>query len=508
MWRCCSAPERLPTAPNARRRPQTRYGGRSLPTTTAVRFAAASPDGDPTEAALRQHTVVELRERLRAAGLPTSGRKAELVARLAGASGGVPPREGRARRPPPPKRKRKIVVNPNWKKEFDAGALAAAFDEMAKKEGFDESTAHFADDATFEDDFTEDDYALDLDADDAEFDLDRDEDEDGEEDGGDAPDASSARSMEERLAAARHDASRGRVSAPEELDAFSQSEAAATDFDALRRLGFRREANPFGNDETPRREQFMLIGDAMTCPGCGAGFQKDDERRPGFLPAEKFEVQEKLAAIEEAQKKREKGESAEWSPEDEIDWLLEQAGSQGEEEEEELSAEEMAEGLGLDPEALSRKKVICQRCHGLQNQGKVRTDLRPGWTDEPTLSQEEFRRLLLPLGQKKAVIIALADLFDFSGSILGELDQIAGDNPVILAANKCDLFPSAMGRHRAENWVRRELEHREVRSLANVGGAVQLVSCKTGVGVNRMMDKAKALADDRDCDIYVVGAGE
>ena len=87
-----------------------------------------------------------------------------------------------------------------------------------------------------------------------------------------------------------------------------------------------------------------------------------------------------------------------------------------------------------------------------------------------------------------------------------ELDAIAGDNPVILAANKADLLPSKMGQVRAESWVRRELEYLSVRSIANVGGAVRLVSCKTGFGVNSMLNKVNDLADEMDCDVYVVGA--
>ena len=108
--------------------------------------------------------------------------------------------------------------------------------------------------------------------------------------------------------------------------------------------------------------------------------------------------------------------------------------------------------------------------------------------------------------QKKAVILVLVDLFDFSGSVLPELDEIAGENPVILAANKADLLPSEMGQNRAENWVRRELEYMDVKSIANIGGAVRLVSCKTGFGITAMMEKAKSLAEDMECDIYVVGA--
>ena len=42
-----------------------------------------------------------------------------------------------------------------------AAELAAAFDEMARKEGFDESLAHFTDSATFEDEFGDDAFVFD-----------------------------------------------------------------------------------------------------------------------------------------------------------------------------------------------------------------------------------------------------------------------------------------------------------------------------------------------------------
>jgi ribosome biogenesis GTPase A len=42
--------------------------------------------------------------------------------------------------------------------------------------------------------------------------------------------------------------------------------------------------------------------------------------------------------------------------------------------------------------------------------------------------------------------------------------------------------------------------------LANVGGAVRLVSCKTGFGVNALLQTARELAEEMDCDIYLIGA--
>jgi hypothetical protein len=447
-------------------------------------------------------TIKQLKEKLKERGLPVSGVKSELINRLETSPKPTEQKKATIRLNPKIQklkqtnqlskdaRKEIIKRKPKFTEITPDSKLVALFDKMAKKDGFDSSTAYFADDATFDDDFADDDFDDDYKEDDS------------------IPDfgsRSGSQTMEERYAAAKGDVAKGKISVPKTLDDWAEK---AT-FESLKSLGFRREVNPFGNDETPRKEQFKVISGAMSCSGCGSDFQTNDELKPGFLPFEKFEVQEKLAKIEEMQKKQEKANSNEWTPEDEIEYLLRQGEpNSGDEGDDlfEISPEEMAEKMGLDLEVLSRKKVLCKRCHGLQNFGTVEQKLRPGWTDEPTLSQEEFKKLLLPLKQKTAVILALVDLFDFSGSVLPELDEIAGDNPVILAANKADLLPSAMGQTRAENWVRRELEYMDVKSIANIGGAVRLVSCKTGFGIDAMMEKAKKLASEMECDIYVVGA--
>ena len=493
--------------------------------TTTATSSSYDNDNDGTTPSLQKLTVKELKDKLRNEGLPTSGLKAELIERLStststiqssssghnsstGSSSSSNTKKPKKKIPPPSSNKRKFTINPNWKSEFNAKAIQDEFDTMAKKEGFDDTLAYYADDGSFDDDFTDDDYTFD-DTEDDDNDMLVFENNDDIPDLGFSPQTS--QSMDERLAAAKNDQLRGRISVPQTLDKFSKD----VTFNELQKLGFRREVNPFGNDETPRREQFKVITGSMTCTGCGSDFQTKNDLRPGFLPQEKFEIQTKLSKIEEAQRLQEKAVTNEWSPDDEVDWLLRQAeattndgdgGEEGEEDLVNLSVDEMATTLGLDLDALSQKKVLCKRCHQLQNFGSVEEKLRPGWTDEPTLSQEQFRKLLLPLKEKKAVILALVDLFDFSGSVLPELDEIADDNPVILAANKADLLPSEMGQTRAENWVRRELEYLNVQSIANIGGAVRLVSCKTGFGIQAMMEKAKKLADEMDCDIYVVGA--
>eukprot|EP00546_Thalassionema_frauenfeldii_P012250 CAMPEP_0178920776 /NCGR_PEP_ID=MMETSP0786-20121207/15187_1 /TAXON_ID=186022 /ORGANISM="Thalassionema frauenfeldii, Strain CCMP 1798" /LENGTH=663 /DNA_ID=CAMNT_0020594869 /DNA_START=208 /DNA_END=2199 /DNA_ORIENTATION=- len=358
--------------------------------------------------------------------------------------------------------------------------LSTAFAELANKEGFDESTSFYAEEDDFEDDFDEDDF-IDFGSENPEDDMDR------------------------RIAAAQSDVSRGKVSVSNELEDFSSRE------DEFRKLGFKHEVNPFGNDETPRRDEFRLVTDAMICSACGSDFQCSNETRPGYLPEEKFNIQVKLSKIEELQNLQKKAsENAEWSPEDEIEYLIQTSDGDVDSKEfdefAEIDIDKVAEDMGLDIVKATKKKMICKRCHGLQNFGKVDTALRPGWTDEPLMSQSRFRALLAPLREKPSVIIALVDLFDFAGSVLPELDAIAGDNPVIIAANKVDLLPSKMGQHRAENWVRRELEYMGIKSIANVGGAVRLVSCKTGFGIAGLLSKARQVAEEIDTDVFVVGA--
>jgi hypothetical protein len=449
--------------------------------------------------------------------------------------------DGQSKKRKPQKKKKFKVVDEIGEKQLSK--LAQAFDDMARKEGFDSSTSHFADDDTFEDEFTDDDYLDseesyvdddDVDGDDDDDDVDGDGDgldisddvmidsshfdlsdfsddaihSDNDTDDSDTDDdlffGNDDGDMESRIAAAKKDMDSGRVSVPNELNDFATNLSR----DEVKKLGFREEENPnFGDDETARKEQFKLVTDAMACSACGADFQCSNEKRPGYLPPDKFSTQVKLGKIEEMQRLREKADTNDWTAEDEIEWLLQTSGKEDRETSDNtIDIDAMAEEMDLDLVKLAQKKVICKRCHGLQNFGTVDESLRPGWTKEPLISQEKFLELLRPIREKPAVIIALVDLFDFSGSVLPELDSIAGDNPVILAANKADLLPSKMGKVRAETWVRSELEYLGIKSLANIGGAVQLVSCKTGVGLDALLDKARRLADEIDGDIYIVGA--
>ena len=136
---------------------------------------ATTNNGDITKL-----TVKELKDVLRIEGLPTSGLKAELIDRLSSTtttrssstdtssttSHTTDDNKNNKKKQPPKSSKRKFTINPNWQKEFNVDAITTEFDDMAKKEGFDTTLSYYADDVSFEDDFTDDDYMLDDDDDD------------------------------------------------------------------------------------------------------------------------------------------------------------------------------------------------------------------------------------------------------------------------------------------------------------------------------------------------------
>lgn len=426
---------------------------------------------------------------------------------------------------PKPKSK-KIKINPNWQADATSDRISAAFEQFVKTDGMNDadvytdggegdseealaefmaeidggalSDAEMAGFVAREDELDLEEEDLD-DEDDMEDDfLDFGEDMDDE----DLVGAPTTMTMAERIAEAKRDLSAQKALKPNKKDKFFDADLPQT-------------------DSKPDKEKpdffYTLIENAMECTACGSKFQSRNVNQPGFLPEDKYALQVKLAKLDEAQKLQNTVDGFEWSPEQEVDWLVAQETSKDDRSllnlpfapSGDVDLSTLKTQLDIDPSTLPKRDVICQRCHNLQFSGKVTEELRPGWTEEPQLSQESFLNMLQPIRNKPegAVVVALIDLFDFSGSVLSQLDEIAGTNPVIIAANKADLLPSELTQLRGENWVRRELEYLGIQSLANVGGAVRLISCKTGFGVTSMIAKARELAEKMGgVDVYVVGA--
>lgn len=182
---------------------------------------------------------------------------------------------------------------------------------------------------------------------------------------------------------------------------------------------------------------------------------------------------------------------------------------------------------------------ICQRCFRLQAYGDVANHLRPGWSDHELLTPERFADLLSQIKNTKAVVLCLIDLFDIEGSLLSNLNEIAGRNPIIIAANKVDLLPKDAVLPRVSDWVyssvkdhcsllspkdaeiedqKEYIEKGWYRSRIVGSGSnkeavvgilrrpdVHLISCETGKGIDDTLKKVIGLATRHGEKIYVMG---
>jgi ribosome biogenesis GTPase A len=182
----------------------------------------------------------------------------------------------------------------------------------------------------------------------------------------------------------------------------------------------------------------------------------------------------------------------------------------------------------------SENVCICQRCFRLQTYGQVEESLRPGWSSNELLTPERFEGLLSSIKDTEAVVLCIIDVFDLQGSLLANLRQIAGRNPIVIAANKVDLLPTDVSESRLIGWIHSEVKQfcglvsprdREEKSTKeffargwsarlkenDFAGVlsrnnVHLVSCQSGYGMEKLMRNLITLAGDNGQKVYVMGA--
>ena len=174
---------------------------------------------------------------------------------------------------------------------------------------------------------------------------------------------------------------------------------------------------------------------------------------------------------------------------------------------------------------------ICQRCFRLEQYGQVEESLRPGWSEHELITPERFEKLLKVIRESKGVVLCFVDVFDLEGSILRNLRQIAGDNPVVIAANKVDLLPKDTNAGRLKEWIhtdvkelcgfvnpkeaaedrRRALTKHGFTNKADGAGvlpqsSVHLVSCQNGHGIDNLMEHVVAASRNNGDTVFVMGA--
>lgn len=86
------------------------------------------------------------------------------------------------------------------------------------------------------------------------------------------------------------------------------------------------------------------------------------------------------------------------------------------------------------------------------------SSLRPGWSASDLLTPERFESLLTTIKDTPSVVLCIVDIFDLRGSILTNLRNIVGNNPIVIAANKVDLLPVDVSLLRVQSWIHSEIK--------------------------------------------------
>lgn len=92
-------------------------------------------------------------------------------------------------------------------------------------------------------------------------------------------------------------------------------------------------------------------------------------------------------------------------------------------------------------------EVYCQRCFRLRHYNEIMP------VEE---NNDDFLALLNSISQKKALVVNVVDLFDFSNSLISSIKRFIGGNEYILVGNKVDLFPKNSKESKIKDWMRQE----------------------------------------------------
>jgi ribosome biogenesis GTPase YqeH len=146
--------------------------------------------------------------------------------------------------------------------------------------------------------------------------------------------------------------------------------------------------------------------------------------------------------------------------------------------------------LGYVPaSALTREELLCKRCFRIRHYGDIGTVVQ---------DPDAYLQKLGEIAYTNSLVVQVIDLFDFSGSWIPGIHRHIGKNPLLLLANKIDLFPKSVKWGRLREWL---IELAEGLGVT----PVDVVLCSAAKGIN--MDKAAhAIERHRQGrDVYIVG---
>ncbi|MBD1372870.1 ribosome biogenesis GTPase YqeH [Hazenella sp. IB182357] len=141
------------------------------------------------------------------------------------------------------------------------------------------------------------------------------------------------------------------------------------------------------------------------------------------------------------------------------------------------------------PSAFEREYILCKRCYRIRHYGEI-----------ASISQnpDEYLKKLGEIANTDSLVVQVIDLFDFSGSWIPGIHRHIGKNPLLILANKTDLFPKLTKWGRVREWI---------YALAKDLGMKPLDVVLTSAVKGTKMEEAIAAIEHhrRGKDVYIVG---
>lgn len=105
------------------------------------------------------------------------------------------------------------------------------------------------------------------------------------------------------------------------------------------------------------------------------------------------------------------------------------------------------------------ERLICQRCHKIKNYGKFTNS---------QITDEEFRKTISAISKEKALVVYVIDIFDFEGSLIEDLNDLVGNNPILVVANKKDVIPHAVKDLKLRNKIKSYIDANGIRNVQDL----------------------------------------
>ncbi|KAL4452721.1 hypothetical protein ABPG75_008383 [Micractinium tetrahymenae] len=236
------------------------------------------------------------------------------------------------------------------------------------------------------------------------------------------------------------------------------------------------------------------------CYGCGARLQMQDPEVAGFVERERYETKARrrqlgqllchrcqelsngamIPAVADFAQREEAAEAAPAA-------AAAQPGQRG------RAAPALAAAVAVQHAGVA--SALQQQAAG----GDMGARRQTGFTDKVLLTPEELRQKLKVVQQQKALVVLLVDLLDASGSIMGRVRDLVGNNPIMLIGTKVDLLPPGIDPAAVADWLKAAAAFKRISAVS-----VHLVSAKSGAGVPAAV--AAIRRERRGRNVYVMGA--